>query len=176
MRGPHPSTQPQTRPGTACNAHTLPHPRTPVRGSPDQTPNTDLVRSPSRLRVRPTACPHARHRQSTGSPVAGGRSRAGKPELPSFVSIRVHSWFKTPPFASIRGSKHPHSPPFVVQIAPQTTQPPTAIERDTRRPRVIAACCGSLSGCRRKLSTNRYRRSRARSPKVCTDRREISPA
>ena len=38
----------------------------------------------------------------------------------SFVSIRVHSWFKTAtPFVSIRGSKHPliraHSCPFVVQ-------------------------------------------------------------
>jgi len=32
-----------------------------------------------------------------------GRSRAGKPELLLFVSIRVHSWFKTP---LIRGSKH----------------------------------------------------------------------
>ena len=38
-------------------------------------------------------------------PVAEGRSRAGKPEPHSFVSIRVHSWFNvTPafPFASSR--------------------------------------------------------------------------
>jgi hypothetical protein len=45
---------------------------------------------------------------------------------PAFVSIRVHSWFKSPlhsyPFVPIRSSKHPcirgHSCPFVVQIAP----------------------------------------------------------
>ncbi len=39
------------------------------------------------------------------------RTRAGKPELHSIVFIRVHSWFKTPPFAvqttSIRGSNRP---------------------------------------------------------------------
>ena len=48
------------------------------------------------------------------------RSRAGKPDLHKFVSIRVHSWFKTPPLrftrsdsraARIRG----YSCPFVVQ-------------------------------------------------------------
>jgi len=34
-------------------------------------------------------------------PVAEGRSRAGKPELHSFVPIRVHSWFNvTPAFPS----------------------------------------------------------------------------
>ncbi|MFN5973209.1 MAG: hypothetical protein ACK48U_02075 [Planctomyces sp.] len=37
----------------------------------------------------------------SSQPVAEGRSRAGKPELHSFVSIRVHSWFNvTPAFPS----------------------------------------------------------------------------
>ncbi|MFN9047386.1 MAG: ATP-binding protein, partial [Planctomyces sp.] len=37
----------------------------------------------------------------SSQPVAEGRSRAGKPELHSFVPIRVHSWFTvTPAFPS----------------------------------------------------------------------------
>ena len=56
----------------------------------------------SRLRVRPTACktpvPAAAVRRQ---PVAEARSRAGKPELPAFVPIRVQSWFNvTPAFPS----------------------------------------------------------------------------
>jgi len=45
---------------------------------------------------------------------------------PSFVLIRVHSWFKTPPHSHlIRGSKHhPHSCPFVVQPPPPHSLPP----------------------------------------------------
>jgi len=51
-------------------------------------------------------------------PVAEGRSRAGKPELPAFVPIRVHSWFNVTPafpsrlrvFASSREANSPQTP------------------------------------------------------------------
>ena len=49
-----------------------------------------------------------------------GRSRAGKPELQKFVSIRVHSWFRTTrseePFGAVLGLESPsykNSCPFV---------------------------------------------------------------
>ncbi len=86
------------------------HPRTPVRGSPDRTPKTEN---------RTCAFPFAASREpdSLQSPRFAqprqDRSRAGKPELQQFVTIRVHSWFKTPlaiirdnPCSSV-AKKHP---------------------------------------------------------------------
>ena len=70
-----------------------------IRGS------TSPLRFPSRLRVGPTARPPLLAAAVRRQLVAEGRSRAGKPELRAFVSIRVHSWFNvTPafPFASSR--------------------------------------------------------------------------
>ena len=80
-------------------------------------PNTEPCVFTSRRQVSPTACKaQAPVPQTPDVPNARDRSRAGKPELHPFVSIRVHSWFKTgPAFVSIRGLKHPpHSCPFVV--------------------------------------------------------------
>ena len=85
------------------------------RAGQDITPVTSPVCLPvacSRDTNRPQL--PAPQRQSPGSRVAAGRSRAGKPELHSFIHsfirvhscpfvvqkglcIRVHSWFKTPP-------------------------------------------------------------------------------
>ena len=55
-------------------------------------------------------------------PVAEGRSRAGKPELHSFVPIRVHSWFTvTPafPFASSREAHGLQAPLLAAAISRQ---------------------------------------------------------
>jgi hypothetical protein len=68
---------------------------------------------PARTPTATSAFPFASSREAHGvqdplpaaaissQPVAEGRSRAGKPELHSFVPIRVHSWFNvTPAFPS----------------------------------------------------------------------------
>jgi len=64
-----------------------------------QTPTSAFPFASSRdAHSRQTPVPAA---AISSQPVAEGRSRAGKPELPAFVSIRVHSWFNvTPAFPS----------------------------------------------------------------------------
>ena len=93
--------------GFAASRETIsqtPHPRTPVRGSPDRTPNTEHRKPNLCVSLRDFAA--SREPDSLQSPRAAqppqNRSRAGTPELYSFVSIRFHSWFKSPPLAIIR--------------------------------------------------------------------------
>ena len=64
---------------------------------------------PSRLRVRPTAFKTPVPAAAVGwQPVAEGGSRAGKPELHSFVPIRVHSWFNVTPAFPFASSREAH--------------------------------------------------------------------
>jgi hypothetical protein len=77
------------------------------------------------------SCPFAfiRGSKTPAAKTLQDRSRAGKHELQKFVSIRVHSWFKTTrsgdPAEQISGWKaratkiRAHSCPFVVQNDPQ---------------------------------------------------------
>ncbi len=68
------------------------------------------------------SCPFVsiRGSETSAAKTLPGRSRAGKPELHEFVSIRVHSWFKTPrsrsPSATdlgLEGPSYRKSCPFV---------------------------------------------------------------
>ena len=83
-------------------------------GAPARTPNTHLCVS---LRVFASGAREAKPLPAAAvsrRPVSEGRSRAGKPELHSFVPIRVHSWFKTTPAFPARSRFHhsavQHSP------------------------------------------------------------------
>ena len=70
-------------------------------GDPARIPNSHLCFS-LRVFARGPRCANPLPAEAISSqPVAEGRSRAGKPELRSFVPIRVHSWFNvTPAFPS----------------------------------------------------------------------------
>jgi hypothetical protein len=99
-------------------------------GDPARIPNSHLCFS-LRVFARGPRCANPLPAEAISSqPVAEGRSRAGKPELRSFVPIRVHSWFNvTPafPFASSRGTNSP--PPSPRSCSPQA-----------------ASCRGQISG------------------------------
>ena len=85
------------------------------------------------------------------------RSRAGKPELHQFVSIRVHSWFKTNPHeapaAQISGWKaraasiRAHSCPFVVQNHPHRAQKKGALRAITRNAPLLFTGTGRIRTC-----------------------------
>jgi hypothetical protein len=137
------------------------------KGDPDRTslPSPHRFAFPfasSRDTNRPQ--PPTLQRQTPGSRVAAGRSRAGKPDLHSFihscpfVSIRgskhhpipFHSWFKTTPaFVSIRGSKSP-----VPALAIIRENPCQSVAKNTPHPWRCCPCGdrkpiagGSLATC-----------------------------
>ena len=90
------------------------------------------------------------------------RSRAGKPELHLFVSIRVHSWFKTPPNSPLRLSVkirvHPwqKKPPWYCQ--PRTHTPADSRPRLAQQPpnteHRTPTLCVSLRGFAASRETN----------------------
>ena len=88
--------------------------------------STGSHKNPGRIeqsRLPPSPCS-----VNPGSPVAADRSRAGKPELPSFVSIRVHSWFQITPFIRAHSWFIPPVPAFAIIRA----NPCTSVAKEPR--------------------------------------------
>ena len=93
-----------------------------------------IRQAPTKIPEEPSslASPLALQRQSPGSRVAAGRSRAGKPELHSFIrvhscpfvvpnrpSIRVHSWLKTSAARPLQGRSRAGKPELRRQSSPR---------------------------------------------------------